>query len=104
MVFIKRFKNTTQTKKRKILIVFDDMIADIVRNKKLNPIVTKLFIRGKKLSVSLVFVTRPDFDVTKGITLNSTHYLIMKIANKQKIQQITFNYSSNIHFKDVMNL
>ena len=59
-------------KKRKILIVFDDMIADMLSNKKLNPIVTELFIRGRKLNISLVFFTQSYFAVLKGIRLNST--------------------------------
>ena len=58
MIFIKILKNATQIKKRKILIVFDGMIAGILSNKKLNPIVTELFIRGRKLNISVVFVTQ----------------------------------------------
>ena len=57
MIFIKTLKNTTQIKKRKILIVFDDMIADMLSNNKLNPLVTELFIRGRKLNISLAFIT-----------------------------------------------
>ena len=63
-------------KKRKILIVFDDMIADMLINKKLNPIVTELFIRDRKLNISLVFITQSYFAVPKDIRLNSTHYFI----------------------------
>ena len=59
-------------KKRKILIVFGNMIADMLSNKKLNPVLTKLFIRGRKLTISLVFLTQPCFAVPKNITLNST--------------------------------
>ena len=68
-------------KKRKILIVFDDMIADMINNKKLNSIVTKLFIRGRKLNISLVFITQSYFKVPKDVRLNSTHFFIMKILN-----------------------
>ena len=63
-------------KKRKILIVFDDMVADMLINKKLNPIVTELFIRDRKLNISLVFITQSYFAVPKDIRLNSTHYFI----------------------------
>ena len=61
-------------KKRKILIVFDDMIADMLSNKKLNPLVAELFIRGRKLNISLVFITQSYFVFPKNIRLNSTHY------------------------------
>ena len=66
-------------KKRRILIVFDDMIADMLSNKKLNLIVTELF---RKLNISLVFITQSYFAVPKNIRLDSTHYFIMKIPNK----------------------
>ena len=69
-------------KKRKVLIVFDDMIADMINNKKLNPIVTELFIRGKKLNISIAFITQSCFKVPKYVRLNSTHFFIKKIPNK----------------------
>ena len=75
------------------------MIADMLSNKNLNPIVTELFIRGRKLNISLVFITQPYFDVPKNIRLNSTHYFVMKIPNKRELQQIVFNLSSDIDFK-----
>ena len=65
--------------KRKILIVFDDMIADIIENKKLNSIVTELFIRGRKLNISLVFIIQSYFKVPKDVRLNTTHFFIAKI-------------------------
>ena len=77
----KTFKNTI--KKRKRLIVFDDMIADMINNKTLNQVVTELFIRGRKLSISIVFITQSNFEVLKDVRLNSTHFLIMKIPNKR---------------------
>ena len=72
--------------------------------KKLNPIVMELFIRGKKLNISIVFITQSYFTVPKNIRLNSTHYFIMKIPNKRDLQQIAFNHSSHIDFQDFMNL
>ena len=63
-------------------MVFDDMTANMLNNKKLNPVVTELFIRGRKLNISLVFITQSYFAVPKVIRLNSTHYFIMKIPNK----------------------
>ena len=62
-------------RKCKILIVFDDMIADMINNKKLNPIVTELFIRGRKLNISIVFITQSYFKAPKDVRLNSTNFL-----------------------------
>ena len=67
------------------------MIPDMLSNKKHNPIVTKLFIIGSKLNISLVFATQSYFVVPKNIRLNYTHYCIMKVPNKQELQQIVFN-------------
>ena len=97
------YKNINEynpSKKRKILIVFDDMIADIINNKKLNSIVTELFVRSRKLNISLVFITKLCFKVSKDVRLNSTHFLIMKIPNKRELQQIALSLSSDIDFKD----
>ena len=91
-------------KKRKILIVFDDMIADMINNNKLNPIVTELFTRGRKLNISIVFITQSYFKVPKDVTLNSTQFFIMRILNKRELQQIPVNHSSDIDFKDFMNI
>ena len=79
------------------------MIADMLSNKKLYPIVFELFIRGRKLNISFVFITRSYFAVPKN-RLNSTHYFVMKIPNKRELQQIAFNHSSDIDFQDFMNL
>ena len=84
-------------KKRKILIVFNDMIADMFTNKKLNSI-NELFIRGRNLNIFLVFITQSYFSGSKAIRLNSTHYFIMKIPNKKELQQTAFNHSSDIDF------
>ena len=84
-------------KKQKILIVFNNMIADMLINKKLNPI-TELFIRGRNLNISLVFIKQSYFSGSKAIRLNSTHYFIMKTPNKRELQQTTFNHSSDIDF------
>ena len=77
----KNIEEYNPNKKRKILIVFDDMIAAMISNKKLNPIATELFIRGRKLNISDVFITKPYFAVPTNIRLNSTHCFIMKIPN-----------------------
>ena len=79
-------------KKRKILIVFDDMVADKLSNKNLNSIITEIFVRGRKLNIPLVFITLSYSKVPK------------KIPNKRRLQQTAFNHSSDIEFKDFMNL
>ena len=96
----KNIEEYNPNKKCKILIVFDDMIAGMLGNKKLNPIVTELFIRGRKLNISLVFITQSYFAVPKNIRLNSTHYLFMKIPNKWELQ----TNLSDVNFQDFVNL
>ena len=92
-------------KERKILIVFDDMIVDTINNKKLKySIVTKLLIRGRKLNISLIFITQSYFKVPKDVRLNSTHFFIMKIPNKGELQQVALNHSSDINSKDFINI
>ena len=91
-------------KENKILIVFDNMIAGLVQNKKLNSIVTELFIRGRKLNISLVFITQSYFKVPKDVRLNTTHFLISKIPNKRELQQIAINHSSDISTEDFVNI
>ena len=79
------YKNNEEynlNKKSKILIVFDDVIADILSNKKLISIVTKLFIRGRKLNIALVFIRQSYFKVPADVRLNNTYFFIMKIPNK----------------------
>ena len=91
-------------KENKILIVFDDMIADMIQNKKLNSIVTELFIRGRKLNISLVFITQSYFKVPKDVRLNTTHFFITKILSKRELQQIAINHSSDISTEDFVNI
>ena len=100
----KNIEEYNPIKKRKVLIIFDDMIADMIHNNKLNPIVTELFIRGRKLNISIVFITQSYFKVPKDVRLNSTRFFIMKIPNKRELQQIALNHSSDIDFKDFMNI
>ena len=80
------------------------MIADTFSNKKVNPIETELFIRGRKLNISLVLITQLYFAVPKNIRLNSTHFFIMTISNKAELKQIAFNNSSDIDLRDVKNV
>ena len=78
------------------------MIADMLINKKIIPVVTELFFRGRKLNISIVFITQTYFSVLKNIRLNSTHYFIMKVPNKQELQQIALNHSSDIDSRDFL--
>ena len=80
------------------------MIADMINNKKLNPVVTELFIRGRKLNISIAFITQSYFKVPKDVGLNSTHFFIMKIPNKRELHQIALNHSSDTDFKDFMKI
>ena len=80
------------------------MIADMINNKKLNPIVIELFIRGRKFNISIVFITQSHFKVPKDVRLNYTHFFIMKIPNKRELQQIALNHSSDIHPKDFIKI
>ena len=100
----KNIEDYNPIKKRKVLIVFEDMIADMINNNKLNLIVTELFIRGRKLNISIVFITQSYFTVPKDVRLNSTHFFIMKIPNKRELQQIALNHSSDIDFKDFIKI
>ena len=102
--FHKNIDDYNLGKKCKVLIVFDDKIADMINNNKLNPIVTELFIRGRKLNISIVFIMQSYFKVPKDVRLNSTHFFILKIPNKRELQQIVLNHSSDIDFKDFIKI
>ena len=82
MTFIKNIAEYSPDEKRKRLIVFYDMIADMLDNKKLNSIIAELFIRGRKLNINLDFITQPYIAVPKNNRQNSKHYFVMKIPNK----------------------
>ena len=100
----KSIEEYNPNKKRETLIVFGDMIPDILSNKELNPIGSVLFFRGRKLNISSAFITQSYFALPKNLRLNSTHYFIMKNPSKRELQKIAFSHSSSIDFKDFMNL
>ena len=100
----KNINDYNPRRKRTILIVFDDMIADVKGNKKLQAIREELFIRCRKLNISLASITQSYFSVPKDVKLNSTHYLIMKINNKRELQNIAINHSADIDYKDFMKI
>ena len=92
------------TRKRKILIVFDDMIADIMSNEKFQAIIKELFIKCRKLNISLVFIIQSYLPVPEDVRLNSTHYLIMKTNNRKELQNIVSTHSTDIDHKDCMKI
>ena len=96
--------NYNVNRKRKILIVFDDMIADIMTNSRFQSITKELFIGCSKLNISLVFITQSYFSVPKDVRLNSTHYLIMKVNNKIEFQNIAINHSADIDYQDFIKI
>ena len=92
------------SRKRKILMVFDDMIADIITNKKFQVIFKELFIRCRKVNISLVFIMQSYFSVPEDVRLYSTHYLIMKIKNRKELQNIAINHSADIDYNDFVKI
>ena len=92
--------NYNPKRDRKVLSVFDDMISDIISNEKFQAIIKELFIRCRKLNISLVFITQSYFSVPKDVRLNTTHYFIMKINNKRNLQNISINHSTEIDYQD----
>ena len=103
-MFINILKNRIYVKRIKILILFDDMIADMINNKKLNPVVTELFIAVRKLNILIVFITKSYFKVPKYVRLNFIHFFIIKIPNNRELIQIPLNHSSDIDFEDFEDL
>ena len=94
-----------QKRKRKILIAFDDMIADVMTNKKFQTRIKNLFLISRKSNISLVFITHYSyFKVPKNVRLNSTHYSIMKIHSRRELQNIAFDHSADIGYKDFLKI
>ena len=91
-------------RKRRFLIVLEDIIADITTNKRFKAIIKEFFIRCRKLNTSLVFITQSYFSVPKHMRLNLTHYLIMKTSSKRELQNIAINHSPDIDYNDFMKI
>ena len=90
--------------KRKILIILDNMITDIITNEKFTAIIKELFIRRRKINISLAFITQTYFSVPEHVRLNSTHYLIRKINNKRELQNIAITHSADIDYQDFIKI
>ena len=95
-----KIDNYNPKRDKKVLIVYNDVIADIMGNKKFQAIIKELFIRCRKLNISLVFITQSYFSVPKDVRLNTTHYFIMKINNRRESQNIVINHSADIDYND----
>ena len=100
----KNIGNYNTYPENKILIVFDDIIADMIRNKNLDLIVTELFIRGRKLNISFAFITQSYFKVPEDVRLNTTHFFIAKISNRREFRDIAMNHSSDVSTKHFINI
>ena len=96
--------NYNKNRDKKVLIVFDDMIADIVYNKKLKRIIKELFYRARKINVSIVFIAQSYFRALKDARLNSTHYILMKIGNKKELKSIAEEKSGHLDYKDFLKM
>ena len=91
-------------RKRKILTVFEEMIADTMTNRRFQAIIKELFIRGRKLNISLAFITQSYFPVPKDVRLNTTYHWIMNINDKRELQTVARNHSADIDYKDFMKI
>ena len=91
-------------RKRKVLIVVDDRISQVMSNKKAQQVLKELFIRCRKLNISLCFLTQSYFIVPKDARLNCTHYIIFKLNNKRELQNIGINHSADIDYKDFVKI
>ena len=91
--------NYNKNRDKKVLIIFDDMTADIEYNKNFKRIIKELFHRARKINVSIVFITQSYFRALKDVRLNSTHYIIMKINNKKELKRIAEEKSGHLDYK-----
>ena len=96
--------NYNKNRGKKVLIVFDDMIADIEYNKNFKRIIKELFYRARKTNVSIVFITQSYFRALKDARLNSTHYILMKIDNKKELKRIAEEKSRHLGYKDFLKI
>ena len=96
--------NYNKNRDKKVLIIFDYMTADIMRSEKFKAIVKKLFIRCRKLNISIVFITQSYFRTPKGVRLNSMHYILMKISNKKELKSTAEENSGHLDFKDFLKI
>ena len=101
---LENINNYNKNRDKKVLIIFYDMIADIMRSKKFKAIVKELFMRCRKLNISIVFITHSYFRTPKDARLNSTHYILMKISNKKELKSIAEENSGHLDFKEFLKI
>ena len=101
---LSNIEDYNKKRKRKVLIVFDDMISHVMSNKKAQQVLKELFIRCRKLNISLCFLIQSYFSVPKDVRLNCTHYIIFKLNNKRELQNIAINHSADIDYKDFVKI
>ena len=101
---LENINNYNKNRDKKVLIIFGNMIADIMRSKKCKAIVKELFIRCTKLNISIVFIKQSYFATPKDARLNSTHYILMKIGNKKELKSIAEENSGHLDFKNFLKI
>ena len=101
---LENINNYNKKRDKKVLIIFDDMIADIMRSEKFKAIVKELFIRCRKLNISIAFITQSYFRAPKDARLNSIHYILMKIGNKKELKSIAEENSGHLDFKEFLKI
>ena len=104
MIFFSETEDYNRKRKRKIPIIFDDMISHVMSDKKAQQILKNLLIRCRKLNISLCFLTQSYFSVPKDVRLNCTHYILFKLNNKRELQNIAINHSADIGYKDFIKI
>ena len=101
---LSNIEDCNKKRKRKILIIFDDMISHVMSDKKARQILKDLSIRSRKLNISLCFLTQSYFSVPKDVRLNCTHYILFKLNNRRELQNIAIDHSSNIDYKELIKI
>ena len=101
---LSNIEDYNKKRKRKVLIIFDDMISHVISDKKAQQILKGLFIRCRKLNISICFLTQSYFSGPKDVRLNCTHYILFKLNSKRELQNIAINHSADIDYKDFINI
>ena len=101
---LSNIEDYSKKRKRKVLIIFDDMISHVMLDKKAQQILKDLFIRCRKLNISLCFLIQSYFSVPKNVRLNYTNYILFKLNNKRELQNIAINHSADIDYKDFIKI
>ena len=101
---LSNIEDYSKKRRKKVLLIFDDMISHVMLDKKAQQFLKDLFIRCRKLNISLCFLTQSYFSVPKDVRLNCTHYILFKLNNKRELQNIAINHSADIDYKDFIKI